>query len=201
MMKEIDLIEKLIKIEALFSGATTEGERISAEMARRRILYRLQELLLKDPPVEYRFTFSDMWSRKIFTALLRRYDLKPYRYRRQRYTTVMVQVPKTFVDETLWPEFESLNDELRAYLREVTDRVVKSTLHEDNSDATVVEEPLQIEMEPIVAKENGAIAEDERVGSASDTPKADSPKNQNERKNQRRREDKKKRKKKTRDKR
>jgi tRNA nucleotidyltransferase (CCA-adding enzyme) len=79
-------------------------------------------------------------------TLLRRYGLKPYRYHAQRYTTVMVQVPKQFVDETLWPEFQKINSELNTYLQEVTDRVVKQVLHEDSSDAVVVDRPLEIEM-------------------------------------------------------
>jgi hypothetical protein len=58
----------------------------------------------------------------------------------------MVQVPKRFVDETLWPEFQKINSELSAYLQEVTDRVVKQVLHKDVSDAVVVDRPLEIEM-------------------------------------------------------
>jgi len=143
-MNEASLIEKLIKIEALFAGAATEGERVSANRARQRILQRLAELIPEDPPVEYKFTFRDMWSRKVFVTLLRRYGLKPYRYHRQRYTTVMVQVPKRFVDETLWPEFQKINEELIAYLQDVTDRVVKQVLHQDSSDVTVVDQPLLI---------------------------------------------------------
>ena len=146
-MNEATLIEKLLKIEALFAGAATEGERTSAGLARQRILQRLSELIPEDPPVEYKFTFRDMWSHKVFLALLRRYGLKPYRYHAQRYTTVMVQVPKRFVDETLWPEFQKINSELNAYLQEVTDRVVKQVLHEDSSDAVVVDRPLEIEMQ------------------------------------------------------
>jgi len=146
-MNEATLIEKLLKIEALFAGAATKGERTSADRARQRILKRLQELLPKDPPVEYKFTFRDIWSRKVFITLLRRYGIKPYRYYRQRYTTVMAQLPKRFVDETLWPEFQKIDKELNSYLHDVTDRVVKKVLHEDSSDAVVVDEPLQIEME------------------------------------------------------
>jgi hypothetical protein len=130
----------------LFSGAATEGERASADLARQRILWRLAELIPDDPPVEYKFTFRDMWSHKVFLALLRRYGLKPYRYHAQRYTTVMVQVPKRFVDETLWPEFQKINSELNAYLQEITDRVVKQVLHEDASNAVVVDRPLEIEI-------------------------------------------------------
>ncbi|MDL1973877.1 MAG: hypothetical protein LWX55_03655 [Deltaproteobacteria bacterium] len=144
-MNEAGLIEKLLKIEALFAGAATEGERTSADRARQRILERLREMIPENPPIEYKFTFRDMWSRKVFVTLLRRYGLKPYRYNRQRYTTVMAQVPKRFVDETLWPEFQKINEELSSYLQEVTDRVVESVLHEDSSDAVVVDKPLQVE--------------------------------------------------------
>ena len=143
-MNEADLISKLLKIEVLFSGAATEGERDSAERAKQRILQRLKELLPENPPIEYKFTFTDMWSRKVFVALLRRYDFRPYRYYRQRYTTVMVRVPERFVDETLWPEFQKIKDELNAYLEEVTDRIIKKVLHEDSSDTIVVDEPHQL---------------------------------------------------------
>ncbi len=170
-MNETILIEKLMKIEALFAGATTQGERLSADLARQRILMRLKELLPKDPPIEYKFTFTDMWSRKVFVALLRRYDLRPYRYYRQRYTTIMVQVPESFVDETLWPEFEKINSELREYLQDITERVVTQVLHEDSSDAEVVEEPLQIGMNQSPISENPIIPEDEKPGKSSDNLK------------------------------
>ena len=42
--------------------------------------------------------------------------------------------------------FKKINSELNAYLQEVTDRVVKQVLHEDASDAVVVDRPLEIEM-------------------------------------------------------
>jgi hypothetical protein len=58
----------------------------------------------------------DTWSRKLFLSLLRRYDPKPYRYRGQRRTTVMVKGPKPFVHETLWPEYQQLDAALRTYL-------------------------------------------------------------------------------------
>jgi hypothetical protein len=95
-----------------------------------------------DAAIEYRFTLADLWSRKLFVGLLRRYDLKPYRYRGQRYTTVMVRVPKSFVDETLWPEFQELDDTLRTYLDEVTDRVIRAEIHGDSSEAEIRAEPL-----------------------------------------------------------
>ncbi|RZB34986.1 MAG: hypothetical protein SRB1_00754 [Desulfobacteraceae bacterium Eth-SRB1] len=185
-MNETNLIEKLIKIEALFAGAATEGERISAGMARQRILARLEELLPKEPAVEYKFTFADMWSRKVFTTLLRRYDLKPYRYYRQRYTTVMVKAPKTFVDETLWPEFQKINSELGTYLQEVTDRVVKEVLHEDSSDAVVVDKPVQIGLDQSVISKGPINTEDKKPEMPPDIRKTGHPKKKKKRKKKRR---------------
>ncbi len=124
MNDEVKLIEKLIRIEALYSGATTKGERDAAANALQRIRDRLEKIQKIDPPIEYKFTMSDMWSRKLFVALLRRYGIKPYRYYRQRYTTVMAKVSKQFVNETLWPEFQELSKTLRSYLDDVTDRVI-----------------------------------------------------------------------------
>jgi cell division septation protein DedD len=144
MMDEAKLIEKLRLIEALHSGATTAGEREAAARARERILERLAQIEKEDPPLEYRFSMGDMWSRKVFVALLRRYGIRPYRYKRQRHTTVMARVSKRFVDETLWPEFQEISDSLQTYLSEVTDRVVSQVIHQDSSDADVVDDPSQL---------------------------------------------------------
>ncbi len=143
-MDEARLIDKLRLIEALFSGATTEGEKVAAERAREHILERLKLWEKEDPPVEYRFTMADMWSRKVFVALLRRYGIRPYRYSGQRYTTVMARMSKRFVDETLWPEFQEISETLRSYLSDVTDRVVQQVIHQDSSEAEVIEKPKQL---------------------------------------------------------
>ncbi len=143
-MNEQKLIEKLRLIEALFAGAATKGEKVAAERARERILERLRLIEKEAPLVEYRFSMEDMWSRKVFVALLRRYGIKPYRYYRQRYTTVMARVSKRFVDETLWPEFLEISETLRAYLSEITDRVVSQVIHQDSSEAEVVKEQMML---------------------------------------------------------
>jgi hypothetical protein len=144
-MDEAALISKLAKIEALFAGATTEGERAAAASARDRIVARLREVEKADPPVEYKFTLADAWSHRLILALLRRYGLTPYRRRGQRRTTVMARVAKSFVDETLWPEFQQLSATLQTYLDEVTTRVVAQVVHSDTSDASEVAEPKQLE--------------------------------------------------------
>jgi hypothetical protein len=135
-MDEAKLIDKLRRIEALFKGATTQGERAAAASARERVVERLREVEDLAPPVEYKFSMADMWSRQLFVALLRRYNYEPYRYSGQKHTTVLARVSKRFVDETLWPQFLKLDNELRTYLGEITSRVVAQAIHNDVSEAT-----------------------------------------------------------------
>jgi hypothetical protein len=137
-MDERQLIEKLRRVEALFEGAGTAGEREAAASALDRLRGRLEDLQECDPAIEYRFTLADMWSRRLFVALLRRYGIRPYRYSGQRYTTVMARLPRRFVDETLWPEYTQLNEVLCAYLEETTERVIGQGIHEDSSEAEVM---------------------------------------------------------------
>ncbi len=136
-MDERQLIEKLRRVEALFEGPGTAGEQEAAGSALDRLRARLEELQKHDPAIEYRFSLADMWSRRLFVALLRRYGIRPYRYSGQRYTTVMARVPRRFVDETLWPEYTELNEVLRAYLEDTTERVIRQGIHEDSSEAEV----------------------------------------------------------------
>jgi hypothetical protein len=143
-MDEARLLEKLRAIEALFAGATTPGERVAAEDARKRIQLRLKEFEAADPPVEYKFRVGDDWSMKLFMALCRRYDITPYRYPGQRRTTLMARVSRRFVEETLWPEFEQLSEVLRRHLDEVTGRIIAEAIHEDTSDARDQAEPAQL---------------------------------------------------------
>jgi len=59
-MEEAKLREKLARIEALFAGATTDVERVAAAEARQRIQQRLQAIVERGPPVEYRLTVADL---------------------------------------------------------------------------------------------------------------------------------------------
>jgi hypothetical protein len=138
MSDEAWLRDRLRKIEALFVGAGTAGERLAAEAALDRVRARLAELGRRDPPIEFKITLADEWSRRLFLALSRRYGLEPYRYRRQRYTTVMVRVPRSFVDDVLWPEFKELNRALQTYLSEITLKVIREQVYADASEATEI---------------------------------------------------------------
>ena len=53
---------------------------------------------------------------------------------------MMASVPQRFVDETLWPEYEKLNEILHGYLEEITDRVISEAVFTDRSDVEVRDE-------------------------------------------------------------
>lgn len=135
---EAALIEKLRRIEALHAGATTQGEREAAASAKQRILTRLAEFGAADPPVDFKFTIADPWSRQVFNALARRYGLRPFRRRGQHQQTVMLKVSKRFVNETLWPEYLAIAAELRKYLDDITARVIRETLDASTGEADEV---------------------------------------------------------------
>lgn len=142
MDDEAFLRAKLRKLEALFVGAGTPGEKAAAEAGLDRIRARLVELEGSDPQIEMQFSLPDPWSRKLFLALCRRYGLKPYRLRRQRASTVMLRVPRQFVDQVLWPEFKELSSELAQYLDQVTTRLIREEVHGDTSEAREVQQTL-----------------------------------------------------------
>jgi len=138
-MNEHELIEKLKRIQALYQGATTAGEEVAALKAFERVQARLEQERY-NKPIEYKFRMSDRFQRRLFTALARKHGLEPYRYKRQRYTTVMLRVSKEYVDSVLWPEFQALSESLHDYLDSMTDRVIAEAVHADQSDAAVTRE-------------------------------------------------------------
>ena len=109
MNDEAALRDKLRKIEALFAGAATAGEKAAAGAAAERIRAGCEEAEKREKPVEIRFSLPDPWSRQMFIALCRRYGLRPYRYPRMRRQSVIVRAPETFLNTVLWPEFQEIN--------------------------------------------------------------------------------------------
>jgi hypothetical protein len=136
MTTEQQLRDRLRKIAALFEGATTIGERNAAAAAIDRTKRAIEAAGRVEQAVEYHFNLPDHWRRRLFSALCRRYGLEPYRYHRQRHTTVMVQVPKSFVDNTLWPEYVELSKALSEYLDEATERIIREEVCGDSREAS-----------------------------------------------------------------
>jgi hypothetical protein len=143
-MSEERLREKLRKIEALYAGATTAGEKSAAGAAAERIRRQFETASKKERAEEFKFSIPDPWSRQLFIALCRRYGIKPFRYTRMHRQTVMVRAPASFVQLTLWPEFEELSGALTAHLDEITRKIIKEEVHEATQDAEEVSEPRQL---------------------------------------------------------
>jgi hypothetical protein len=144
MAIEDELRERLRKVEALFLGAATAGERDAAGAAAERLKAKLREASRSDPPVELKFTISDHWSRRLFIALCRRYGFSPFRYARQRSTTIMVKAPRRLFDEVVWRQFNVLHADLWAYLEQTTERLIRDTIHADAADAETAPEAVAL---------------------------------------------------------
>lgn len=145
-MTEEQLRERLRKIAALFEGAKTQGEREAAAAAMARVKESLdamrpagagreERFFYEEPVVELQFSLPDRWQRMLLSALCRRYGLTPFRYRRQRKTTLMLRVKRSFLETVLWPEYCELRDALDEYLADATARIIREEIFNDTSEA------------------------------------------------------------------
>lgn len=144
MTDEAHLRDKLRKIEALFAGAATAGERQAAGAAAERIRLQLGAAARTEPVIEMRFSIPNPWSRRLFIALARRYGLKPFRYARMKRQTVVLKAPRTFLERTLCPEFAEIDAALTTYLDEITNKVIREEVHGEAGEAEEVAEPRAI---------------------------------------------------------
>lgn len=135
---EEQLREKLRKVEALYFGAGTAGEREAAEAATARLKSKLAEISRQDPTVEMQFSMPDPWAVRLFVALCRRYGIRPYRYPRQRNTTIMVRAPQRFFNTVVWRQFSEMHADLWRHLEETTERLIREAVHSDTTDAETV---------------------------------------------------------------
>lgn len=138
MTPEQKVRERMRKIAALYEGAITWGEREAAASALARLRAQLAHMEAKpqeEPSIEFQISLLDPWARRLFLALCRRYGLRPFRYKRQRRTTVIVRAPRSFVDKTLWPEYLDLRSALDDYLNEATEKIIREEVFRDAEDA------------------------------------------------------------------
>ena len=116
-------------------GLNAAGERQAAAAAIERVRTVLNASIRTQPPPEMRFSMADQWQRQLFCALCRRHGLEPYRYKGQRYNTVMVRAPESFIDNTLWPEYLELQAALDEYLADATERIIREEVYRDAREA------------------------------------------------------------------
>lgn len=136
MAGDADIREKLAKLEALFARGATAGERAAAGAARDRMQAKLLSREDKggEPETELQYSLPDVWSVRIFVALCRKHGLSPYRYPRQRRTTVVVRAGKSSFEATVLDEFRTLHRELTAYFNETVEHLIADAMKSDGED-------------------------------------------------------------------
>lgn len=139
MAENKDIRETLAKLEALFARGATAGERAAAGAARDRLQAKLALAAEAgdEPEIELQYSLPDVWSVRIFVALCRKNGIHPYRYPRQRRTTVMVRVRQSSFERTVAEEFRTLHRELTGYFNETVEHLIADVMKSDGDDETL----------------------------------------------------------------
>ena len=135
-----EIADRLAKLEALFARGATEGERTAAGAAIERLQARLEQhgrATRHEPEVELQYSLPDVWALRLFIALCRKAGVRPYRYARQRRTTVMVRVRPTEFEQTVMAEFTALHHALTDTFGEIVDHLIADAMHGDGDDTTL----------------------------------------------------------------
>ena len=138
MLGDEKLRAKLAKVEALFQRAAGPGERAAAAAALDRLLGRLADSESdREPEIELQTSLPDVWSVRLFIAICRKHGVDPFRYPRQRRTTVMVHARKREFDRVVWSEFSMLHAELESYFEDVTDHLITRAMRSDGDESAL----------------------------------------------------------------
>jgi hypothetical protein len=153
---------RLAKLEALFARGATDGERAAAGAAIDRLQARREDGggaggssdrassrasahgpgrgPATEPEVELQYTLPDLWSVRLFIALCRKADVQPYRYPRQRRTTVMVRVRPSVFEHGVLAEFSALHGALTEAFGDIVAHLIADVMRGDGDD-TALEQP------------------------------------------------------------
>jgi hypothetical protein len=136
MVEHRDIRERLAKLEALFARGATAGERAAAGAAMGRLQARLDlgGKTISEPEIEMQYSLPDVWSVRLFVAICRKHGVQPFRYPRQRRTTVMVRIRKSVFERTIAAEFQALHRELTSYFAEMVDHLISDVMKSDGDD-------------------------------------------------------------------
>lgn len=128
----MSLSDKIKKVEALIAGAKTEGEKHAAFLAKERLLGKQKAF-----PLEYSVRTDSRWKKQLFLAICHKYELRPYRYARQKHTTTMVRVTPALMKEVVWPEFKKYSAMLEELVQEVISEVI-SKIHAGVEEEVII---------------------------------------------------------------
>ena len=138
MVDDKELRAKLAKVEALFRRAASPGEKAADGAAMDRLRGRLGGLdRTREPEAELQFSLPDTWSVSLFVAVYRKHGVRPYRYRRQRRTSVVVRAREREFNRVVWPEYSSLQTELESYFEDVTDHLITRVMGSAGDDSAL----------------------------------------------------------------
>ena len=153
-----DIRDRLARLEALFARGATEGERAAAGAAIERLQARLDDGgtgrasgrgaergggprggrgPAAEPEVEQQYSMPDLWSLRLFIALCRKAGVHPYRYPRQRRTTVMVRVQPRAFERGVMAEFRALHAALTEAFGDIVAHLIADVMRGDGDDATL----------------------------------------------------------------
>lgn len=144
MLSELGLIDKLQKIEALYLGATTAGERAAAAQVMANVQNKLESYRQEEKTTEWTLTVENQFEKRLLKAILAKHGLSVYRYPRQRYTTLKVMATKATINTIIWPQYLEMCKVLESYLDEVTSDVIKKSMGQENSEDEIRQEAPQL---------------------------------------------------------
>lgn len=128
----MNIFDKLQKVQALIDRASSEGERQAAELAKQRLRDRI-----KENPIEYRVASHSKWEKRLFGAVCKKHGFNPYRYSRQKYTTTMVRVSKSVMDDVLWPEHMKYTSILREMVDDIASDLIDKIYTGDKEETII----------------------------------------------------------------
>lgn len=129
----MELAEKIRKIEALIASTKSEGERRAAQLAKERLQVKIAE-----KPLEYTVRLGNFWKKKLFVAICKKYQLKTYRYAKQKYTTAMVRVSQPFMNSVVMPEFRKYDSLFEDLANEIIQNLISKIHQEIDEDEVVI---------------------------------------------------------------
>lgn len=144
MLSELGLIDKLQKIEALYLGATTAGEKAAAAQVMANVQNKLESYRQEERTMEWKFTLKNYFERRLLKAILSKYGIESYRYYGQRHTTLNAKVTNKMVNEVIWPQYLEMNKVLRSHFDELTNEIIKKALGQEDTEDEIREEAPQL---------------------------------------------------------
>jgi hypothetical protein len=144
MLSELGLIDKLQKIEALYRGATTAGEKAAAAQVMANVQNKLESYRQEEKPTEWTLRVNNYFEKRLLKAILTKHGLSSYRYHGQRHTTLKVMATKSMINKVVWPQYTEMSEVLRSYFDEVTNDVIKRSMGQEESEDEIRQEAPQL---------------------------------------------------------